>query len=173
LCSKARSHEFEASLDPYVSKFAKRSDRIKICRLPNEWRGAQLRVGSFGRGGHDSAGDDGLFVTGKTSFFEKKSIFIHVFERLAAMANGAEVRLNGIEIGKVEKVDLSGEADPRLAVKVTMLVEADRLPQIPSIRRPPSGRRMCSVPSTSTSSAECGRDDQGGRDVEGHRHFFV
>ena len=92
---------------------------------------AQLRVGVLAVVAMILLATMVFLVTGKTSFFEKKSILYTYLSDSAAMANGAEVRLNGIEIGKVEKVDLSGEADPRLAVKVTMLVEADRLPQIP------------------------------------------
>ena len=72
-----------------------------------------------------------FLVTGKTSFFENKVTLYTYLSDSAAMANGAEVRLNGIEIGKVEKVDLSGDTDAQRAVKVTMLVSAERLKQIP------------------------------------------
>ncbi len=72
-----------------------------------------------------------FLVTGKTSFFEQKAKLFTYLSDSAAMSNGAEVRLNGIEIGKVEKVDLSGETEPRRAVRVTMLITAERLKQIP------------------------------------------
>ncbi len=72
-----------------------------------------------------------FLVTGKTSFFEKKVKLFTYLSDSAAMAIGAEVRLNGIEIGKVEIVDLSGDKDPKRAVKVQMLVSAERLRQIP------------------------------------------
>jgi len=49
----------------------------------------------------------------------------------AALARGANVRLNGILIGRVDAVDLSGESDIRRVVRVTMKVEASYLPQIP------------------------------------------
>lgn len=73
-----------------------------------------------------------FLVTGKTSFFEEKVTLYTYLSDSAAMATGAEVRLNGIEIGKVENVDLSGENDPRRAVKITMLISGDRLKQIPT-----------------------------------------
>ncbi len=72
-----------------------------------------------------------FLVTGKTSFFEHRVKLYTFLSDSAAMAIGAEVRLNGIEIGKVEMVDLSGEKDPRRAVKVQMVVSAQRLRQIP------------------------------------------
>ena len=73
-----------------------------------------------------------FLVTGKTSFFEEKVRLYTYLSDSAAMSTGAEVRLNGIEIGKVENVDLSGDADQRRAVKIQMLISADRLKQIPT-----------------------------------------
>jgi phospholipid/cholesterol/gamma-HCH transport system substrate-binding protein len=72
-----------------------------------------------------------FLVTGKTSFFEKKTKIYTYLRDSAAMANGAEVRLNGIEIGKVQRVDLSGEREARRAIRVEMLIQENRLQQIP------------------------------------------
>ena len=98
---------------------------------PQKVAWAQLRVGIMAIVAMILLAAIVFLVTGKTSFFEEKSTIYTYLSDSAAMANGAEVRLNGIEIGKVEKVDLSGENDARRAIKVQMLVEADRLKQIP------------------------------------------
>ncbi len=49
----------------------------------------------------------------------------------AALAGGAPVRLNGILIGSVQDIQLSGSNDPNRVVRVVMQVEADRLQSIP------------------------------------------
>jgi phospholipid/cholesterol/gamma-HCH transport system substrate-binding protein len=93
---------------------------------------AQLRVGVVAVVAMILLATMVFLVTGKTSFFEQKAALYTYLSDSAAMANGAEVRLNGIEIGKVQKVDLSGEGDPRRAVKVTMEISSERLKQIPT-----------------------------------------
>jgi phospholipid/cholesterol/gamma-HCH transport system substrate-binding protein len=49
----------------------------------------------------------------------------------AALATGSPVRLNGVLIGSVTDVDLSGSTQPDRIVRVTLKVEADRLKAIP------------------------------------------
>ncbi len=98
---------------------------------PQKVAWAQLRVGIMAVVAMILLATMVFLVTGKTSFFEKKLTIYTYLSDSAAMANGAEVRLNGIEIGKVQKVDLSGDADPQRAIRVEMLVEASRLRQIP------------------------------------------
>jgi phospholipid/cholesterol/gamma-HCH transport system substrate-binding protein len=49
----------------------------------------------------------------------------------AALANGAPVRLNGILIGSVTRVELSGLNDPNRVVRVVMEVQRGRLRNIP------------------------------------------
>ncbi|MCC6537672.1 MAG: MCE family protein [Bryobacterales bacterium] len=71
-----------------------------------------------------------FLLTGKTSFFEKKVRIYTFLSDSAAMAEGAEVRLNGIQIGKVIKVDMSGSKDLRKAIRVDMEVDEGRLKQI-------------------------------------------
>jgi phospholipid/cholesterol/gamma-HCH transport system substrate-binding protein len=44
---------------------------------------------------------------------------------------GAPVRVDGIGVGKVRSVDLSGSTEPNRVVKVTLTVERDRLASIP------------------------------------------
>ena len=49
----------------------------------------------------------------------------------AALAKGAPVRLNGILIGSIVRVEFSGSRDPSRTVRVIMHVQSDMLPQIP------------------------------------------
>jgi phospholipid/cholesterol/gamma-HCH transport system substrate-binding protein len=49
----------------------------------------------------------------------------------AALAKGSPVRLNGILVGSVETVELSGSKDPRRIVRVVMNVKGDMLSQVP------------------------------------------
>jgi phospholipid/cholesterol/gamma-HCH transport system substrate-binding protein len=49
----------------------------------------------------------------------------------AALATGSPVRLNGVLIGSVSQVELSGSNQPDRIVRVAMKVEADRLKDIP------------------------------------------
>lgn len=72
-----------------------------------------------------------FLITGKTSFFQKRATIYTYLSDSAAMADGAEVRLSGIQIGKVEKVSLSGETNPRRIVKVIMTIDEKDLAQIP------------------------------------------
>lgn len=92
---------------------------------------AQLRVGIVAVFAMFLLATMVFLVTGKTSFFQKRVRLYTYLSDSAAMANGAEVRLNGIEIGKVEQVDLSGIKEETKAVRVTMLVDEERLKQIP------------------------------------------
>jgi phospholipid/cholesterol/gamma-HCH transport system substrate-binding protein len=49
----------------------------------------------------------------------------------AALAQGAPVRLNGIAVGKVDSVVLSGSKEPRRIVKITLEIDERYFPSIP------------------------------------------
>jgi phospholipid/cholesterol/gamma-HCH transport system substrate-binding protein len=72
-----------------------------------------------------------FLLTGQTKLFSHNAILYIYLGDAAALAGGAPVRLNGINIGKVDTLDLSGERDPSRLVKVQMSVEAARLKDIP------------------------------------------
>ncbi|MEZ5353326.1 MAG: MlaD family protein [Bryobacteraceae bacterium] len=76
-----------------------------------------------------------FLLTGDTKFFQDQSTLYTYLADSAALVKGADVRLNGILIGKISAVDLApaGESrgDPRRAVKVSMEVDRSRLGQIP------------------------------------------
>ena len=66
----------------------------------------------------------------KKLFTDDVTIFTYM-DDAAALANGSPVRLNGILVGKVKTVGLSGENTPQRIIRVTMAVERQFLPQIP------------------------------------------
>ena len=63
--------------------------------------------------------------------FSKKATLYTYMDDSAALAPSSPVRINGIIAGKVKKVALSGETEPRRIIRVDMEVERDLLSQIP------------------------------------------
>jgi len=58
---------------------------------------------------------------------------LHMYTSDAAgLTKGAPVRINGIQAGKVDRVDLSGERDTARVIKVDFHVDEDMLKQIPT-----------------------------------------
>jgi len=73
-----------------------------------------------------------ITMSGTNPLFQKTSIAYTYFDDSFAMTVGATpVRLNGILIGKVAAVDLSGENTLNRAVKVTLALNEDALSKIP------------------------------------------
>ncbi|MEZ5399738.1 MAG: MlaD family protein [Bryobacteraceae bacterium] len=77
-----------------------------------------------------------FLMTGDTKFFQDQATLYTYMPDSAALTKGADVRLNGILIGKIAAVDLSPVAeqknDPKRTIKVEMEVDRSRLRQIPS-----------------------------------------
>ncbi|MEP7362114.1 MAG: MlaD family protein [Acidobacteriota bacterium] len=73
-----------------------------------------------------------FLITGSTSFFSDKVTLYTYLSDSAALTKGADVRLNGILIGAVEKVELSGQSDERRVVRVTLHVDKTFLPSMPT-----------------------------------------
>jgi phospholipid/cholesterol/gamma-HCH transport system substrate-binding protein len=72
-----------------------------------------------------------FFLTGSTSLFAK-NVTIHTYlDDSAALSEGSAVRLNGIVIGKVKKVALSGENTPNRVVRVDLEIDQNYLTSIP------------------------------------------
>ena len=72
-----------------------------------------------------------FLITGQSTLFsDKASLYVYMGDS-AALAKGAAVRLNGILVGSVEEVALSGQSDPKRTVRVRMEVQKEMLPQIP------------------------------------------
>jgi phospholipid/cholesterol/gamma-HCH transport system substrate-binding protein len=72
-----------------------------------------------------------FLMAGSKGLFKSKSPLYTYMGDSAAIADGAPVRLNGIYVGKVTKVTLSGLGDPRRVVKAEMQVDDEFLPSIP------------------------------------------
>ena len=69
-------------------------------------------------------------LTGGTLLEPKSTVYLYMPDAVGVVA-GSPVRVDGIGVGKVEKVELSGMTQPGRVVKVTMMIERERLPSIP------------------------------------------
>src|SRR5216684_3006335 len=70
-------------------------------------------------------------ITGETHLFQSNANIFTYMNDSAALAEGAPVYLNGIPIGQVKKIMLSGSYDPRRVVKIDMQIPEDKLSSIP------------------------------------------
>jgi len=70
-------------------------------------------------------------LTGGTLLEPKATIYLYMPDAVG-LQSGSPVRANGIDVGKVDSVLLSGLNVPDRVVKVTMIIERDRLSSIPS-----------------------------------------
>jgi phospholipid/cholesterol/gamma-HCH transport system substrate-binding protein len=93
---------------------------------------AQLRVGLMAMAAMLLLAILTFLLTGTKGLFVKKVRLSTFMDDSAALAVGAPVRLNGILIGNVTGVSLSGRNVPRRMVRIDMAVIADRLPSIPA-----------------------------------------
>src|ERR1700691_3552076 len=72
-----------------------------------------------------------FLLAGPNNLFKSTSDIYTYFDDSAAIAVAAPVTLNGITIGKVSKVGLSGSSQPGRIIKVTMLIQDEYLKSIP------------------------------------------
>ena len=72
-----------------------------------------------------------LLSGGGREFFERTTSLSTFMPDGTGLAPGSEVRLSGIPVGHVTKVDMSGSLDPQRVVRVDMRVNARFLPSIP------------------------------------------
>jgi phospholipid/cholesterol/gamma-HCH transport system substrate-binding protein len=72
-----------------------------------------------------------LLLTGNQNPFEGSFPLRTYMEDSAGMSEGSDVRLNGILVGKIKKVRLSGEKDPHRMVELLMSVENSFKTEIP------------------------------------------
>jgi phospholipid/cholesterol/gamma-HCH transport system substrate-binding protein len=73
-----------------------------------------------------------FLLTSSRGLFKTRTEVFTYLDDSAAIAQGAPVRLNGINVGLVSKVALSGLSEPNRIVKMTMEIENEFLPSIPS-----------------------------------------
>ena len=70
-------------------------------------------------------------MTSSTGLFTKRSDVYTFLDDSAAIANGAPVRLNGITVGKVSNIGLSGSSEPNRIVRLTLDINNSYFPSIP------------------------------------------
>jgi len=70
-------------------------------------------------------------LTGGTVFESKTTLYLYLSD-VTGVGPGSPVRVNGIGVGKVRSVNLSGSTNPDRIIKVTMGVERERLLNITS-----------------------------------------
>ncbi len=92
---------------------------------------AKLRVGITGIVSLLLLGMLVFLLTGSQSFFAHYTEVYTFMDDSSAMVKGAAVRLNGIEVGKLEKVELSGESKPNRVIRLTMSIDDKLLSSIP------------------------------------------
>jgi len=99
--------------------------------LQNKKRWAQLKVGLLAISALCILAVLVFLMTSSTGLFTKRSDVYTYLDDSAAIANGAPVRLNGITVGKVANVGLSGSSEPNRIVRVTLEVENRYFTSIP------------------------------------------
>jgi len=72
-----------------------------------------------------------FLMTGADNPFEEKATLYTYMMDSAAMTDGSAVRLNGIAIGKLKRIEITGDKDNRRAIRMTMQVDKKVLPLIP------------------------------------------
>ena len=93
---------------------------------------SQLRVGVMAAFALALLGILVFLLAGTNTFFKSTSDIYTYFDDSAAIAVAAQVTLNGITVGKVTHVDLSGSSQPGKIIKVTMQIEDKYLDAIPT-----------------------------------------
>jgi phospholipid/cholesterol/gamma-HCH transport system substrate-binding protein len=72
-----------------------------------------------------------FMMAGSQGLFKSKTRLYTYMADSSALAAASPVRLNGILIGKVTSVDLSGQQDPRRVVRMTLEIDDEFLTSIP------------------------------------------
>ena len=95
-------------------------------------RWSQLKVGLVSLVSLTLFGITIFLITGRTGLFSK-TVTLHTYTSDAGgLKTGAVVRLTGVDVGNVSRVELSGRPDPNESVVIDMKVGASFLPQIRS-----------------------------------------
>src|SRR5689334_13676405 len=103
----------------------------QIMPVTSKTRWSQMKVGLMALAALSILAFLIFLMSGVRGFFQSKSVVYTYLGDSAAIAEGADVRLNGILIGKVSKVELSGMSDPGRVVRVTMQIDDRFMNAIP------------------------------------------
>ena len=96
---------------------------------PQQVNWAKFRASAVILAGLLILGTVAFLLTGGTLLEPKVQIYLYLPDA-TGVEPGSPVRVDGIGIGKVNLVELSGSNEPNRVVKITMTVERDRLPSI-------------------------------------------
>jgi phospholipid/cholesterol/gamma-HCH transport system substrate-binding protein len=72
-----------------------------------------------------------FLLTGADNPFEEKSVLYTYLQDSAAMTDGSAVRLNGILIGKLKKIELTGDKDVSRTIRMTLEIDRRYMGLIP------------------------------------------
>ncbi len=72
-----------------------------------------------------------FLITGNVNLFESKVVIFTYMSDAAALTDTAPVNLDGIQVGKVKSIALSGSKDPKRLVRIEMEVPEHSLKNIP------------------------------------------
>src|SRR2546425_831914 len=92
---------------------------------------AQLRIGILAAVAMAILGVLIFLLTGSGGIFTSYATIYTYMDDSAAMANNTPVRLNGITIGKIDKIEFSGLKEKGKIVRIKMSVRRAMLDQIP------------------------------------------
>jgi phospholipid/cholesterol/gamma-HCH transport system substrate-binding protein len=73
-----------------------------------------------------------FLITGNTNIFESQGVIYTYMADAAALTNGAPVNLDGIPVGKVTVIRLSGSRDPKRLVRIDMQIPIREMKNIPT-----------------------------------------
>jgi phospholipid/cholesterol/gamma-HCH transport system substrate-binding protein len=90
---------------------------------------AKLRVSAVTVAALLILGTISYLLTGGTILEPKTTLYLYL-DDATGLAQGSPVRVDGIGVGKVNRVELSGSNDPLRVVRVSMKVERERLESI-------------------------------------------
>lgn len=94
-------------------------------------RWARLKVGVMAIAAMIILGVLIFLLTGSEHPFTARDTIYTYFDDSAALTQSSAVRLNGIVVGRVSKIALSGLNDPNRAVKMDLQIEHRYMPEIP------------------------------------------
>ena len=92
---------------------------------------AQLRVGLMALAALIVTGMLVFLLTGTKKIWTRNEMLYTYMDDAVGLASSSPVRLNGILVGEVKEVSLSGEAAPNRIIRIAMEVDRDMLRQIP------------------------------------------
>lgn len=73
-----------------------------------------------------------FYITSSTNLFESRSKIYAYLDTSGGLLKNAPVRLNGMLVGKVGDIQLSGENKPNRIIRVTLEVDDKMIPSIPN-----------------------------------------